>query len=213
MSDCKTQEHTSILPCISILEQLKKHIYNKKLRLCMKWYETNYVNHRDWILDNLNLLSLDAKEAIVILMIDFMNEHHLKTTIEDLAKRTNLTNEEMNEVLSLLCAKKYLEIKAANNGDIRFVLNGLFETDVARDEKIMDSSLFDLFESEMGRTLSQKEMQKIAEWNRTTDKKMIFYALREASAYQKLSFSYIDKILQDWKKKGLTLKQIDEGTY
>ena len=56
-------------------------------------------------------------------------------------------------------------------------------------------------------------MQKIAEWNRTTDKKMIFYALREASAYQKLSFSYIDKILQDWKKKGLTLKQIDEGTY
>ena len=113
----------------------------------MKWYEMNYVNHRDWILDNLNLLSLDAKEAIVILMIDFMNEHHLKTTIEDLAKRTNLTNEEMNEVLSLLCAKKYLEIKAANNGDIRFVLNGLFETDVARDEKIMDSSLFDLFES------------------------------------------------------------------
>ena len=114
---------------------------------------------------------------------------------------------------SLLCAKKYLEIKAANNGDIRFVLNGLFETDVARDEKIMDSSLFDLFESEMGRTLSQKEMQKIAEWNRTTDKKMIFYALREVSAYQKLSFSYIDKILQDWKNKGLTLKQIDEGTY
>ena len=165
----------------------------------MKWYEMNYVNHRDWILDNLNLLSLDAKEAVVILMIDFMNEHHLKTTIEDLAKRTNLTNEEMNEVLSLLCAKKYLEIKAANNGDIRFVLN--------------DSSLFDLFESEMGRTLSQREMQKIAEWNRTTDKKMIFYALREASAYQKLSFSYIDKILQDWKNKGLTLKQIDEGTY
>lgn len=30
----------------------------------------------------------------------------------------------------------FLEIKAANNGDIRFVLNGLFETDVARDEKI-----------------------------------------------------------------------------
>ena len=59
----------------------------------MKWYETNYVNHRDWILDNLNLLSLDAKEAIVILMIDFMNEHHLKTTIEDLAKRTNLKKE------------------------------------------------------------------------------------------------------------------------
>ena len=39
----------------------------------MKWYETNYVNHRDWILDNLNLLSLDAKEAIVILAMTNCN--------------------------------------------------------------------------------------------------------------------------------------------
>ena len=39
----------------------------------MKWYEQNFVNHRDWILDHLDLLGLDANEAIVVLLIDFFH--------------------------------------------------------------------------------------------------------------------------------------------
>lgn len=178
----------------------------------MKWYETNYVDHRDWILDQLNLLSLNPVETVVVLMIDFMNEHRMKITMEDLAQRCNLSIEEVNNAISLLCAKKYLEIKASSKS-VKFLLNGLFETDTAKDQKIMDASLFDLFESEFGRPLSQKEMEKISEWNRFTDKKMIIYALREASAYQKLSLPYIDKILTSWKEKGLSLEQIDEGDF
>ena len=42
---------------------------------------------------------------------------------------------------------------------------------------------------------------------------MILYALREASAYGKLSFPYIDGILREWKKKNLTVKQIESGEY
>ena len=38
-------------------------------------------------------------------------------------------------------------------------------------------------------------------------------SLRGLSDKTGINFSYIDKILQDWKNKGLTLKQIDEGTY
>ena len=178
----------------------------------MKWYETNYVNHRDWILEYLNLLSLDTKETIVVLMIDFMNEHHIKITTDDLAKRCNLSNEELNEVLSILCAKKYLEIKASQRS-VKFILDGLFESDIARDEKILDSPLFDAFETELGRPLTQKEMEKISEWNRSTDRKMILYALRAACTYQKLSIPWIDKTITDWKTRGLTLKQIDEGRY
>ncbi len=178
----------------------------------MKWYETNYVNHRDWILENLSLLSLDTKEAIVVLMIDFMNEHHMRITTDDLAKKCNLTDEELNSVLSLLCAKKYLDIKASQRS-VKFILNGLFESDTAKEEKILDSPLFDAFETEFGRPLTQKEMEKIAEWNRSTDRKMILYALRAARAYQKLNIAWIDKTLSDWKTRGLTLKQIDEGRY
>lgn len=176
----------------------------------MKWYEQKFVNHRDWILDHLDLLGLDAKETVVVLLIDFFNEHHDAISMDLLAKRSSLSEVELNEVLSVLTAKKYLTIKA-NTKEVRFDINGLFETDTARDEAVLDSSLYDVFESEFGRPLNTIEMQKISEWNRTIDKKLIMLALREASAYQKKNFAYIDKVLSDWKASGKTVEMVEEG--
>jgi initiation of chromosome replication len=87
-------------------------------------------------------------------------------------------------------------------------LSGLFETDVARVENILDRSLIDTFETEFGRTLSQNEMQKISDWNKVTDKRLIIAALREASAYQHLNLGYIEKILSDWKQKKITADSV-----
>lgn len=174
----------------------------------MKWYEQNFVNRRDWILDHLDLLGLDANETILVLLIDFMNEHHIPVSLEILRKKTGLSMEEVDKTVSTLCARRYLEIRASAR-EVRFLLNGLFETDTARSERILDSSLFDTFETEFGRPLSNQEMTKISDWNRTTDKKMILYALRQASAYRHLSISYIDKILETWKTEGKTPEMIE----
>lgn len=176
----------------------------------MKWYEQKFVNHRDWILDHLQQLGLKPNELTVVLVIDFMNEHHDRITIDQLAKQTNLTIDEVNSVVSVLCAKKYLEIKASSKS-IKFLLNGLFEADMAQEQSAVDAPLFDLFETEFARPLSEREMAKISDWNRTTDRKLIIYALREASAYQKLKISYIDSILKDWKEKGYSVQMIEEG--
>lgn len=176
----------------------------------MKWYEQNFVSHRDWVLDHLDLLGMDAKETVVVLLIDFFNEHHYDISLDILAKKSCFSMEELNEVLSVLAAKKYLSITASSEGVV-FSLAGLFETDTARTEAILDSSLYSVFEEEFGRTLSSVEMEKISEWNRNNDKKMILLALREASAYQKKSFGYIDHILADWKKSGATFETIEEG--
>ncbi len=43
-----------------------------------------------------------------------------------------------------------------------------------------DQSLFDLFESEFGRPLSQMELQRMADWLKDYEQKLICYALREA---------------------------------
>ncbi|MBQ7993552.1 MAG: DnaD domain protein [Solobacterium sp.] len=174
----------------------------------MKWYEQNFVNRRDWILDHLELLGLDANETILVLLIDFFNEHNIPVTMEILHKKTGLTMEQVDQSISTLCAKKYLEIRASAK-KVRFILNGLFDTDTARSERVLDSSLFDTFETEFGRPLSNMEMTKISDWNRTTDKKLILYALRQASAYQHLSINYIDKILNDWKTEGRTVEMIE----
>ena len=176
----------------------------------MKWYEEKYIHRRDWILDHLELLGLDGNELMTVMLIDFMNEHHMTITIEYLHKKTGLSLEETNRVISTLCAKKYLNICAAAN-EVRFDLSGLFETDVAKEARMIDSSLFSTFENEFGRTLSQAEMQKISDWNKEFDKVLILYALREASIYDKLSVGYIDRILHDWQMKNITVRDIEEG--
>ena len=176
----------------------------------MKWYEQNFVNRRDWVLDHLDLLGLDAEETVLVLLIDFMNEHRIPIDLESLHKKSGLSMEKTDSVISCLCAKKYLEIKASARA-VRFSLKGLYETDTARSERILDHSLFETFETEFGRTLSANEMAKISEWNRTTDKKLILYALREASAYRQLKIAYIDRILSSWKTKGLTAADYEEG--
>ncbi len=51
-------------------------------------------------------------------------------------------------------------------------------------------------------------MQKISDWNKVTDKRLIIAALREASAYQHLNLGYIEKILSDWKQKNITADSI-----
>lgn len=174
----------------------------------MKWYEQNFINRRDWILDHLELLGLDANETILVMLIDFMNDHRIPVSLEILHKKTGLNMEEVDKTVSTLCAKRYLEIRASAR-EVRFLLDGLYETDTAKSERILDSSLFDTFETEFGRPLSNQEMAKISDWNRTTDKKMILYALRQASAYRHLSVPYIDKILATWKTEGKTLEMIE----
>ena len=161
----------------------------------MKWYEQNYVNHRDWILDNVEELGLDSQELVLVLLIDFYNEHHMEISLETLSKKCHLEMDELDRIISVLCARKYLDIKASSKR-IRFVLDGLFEANTARDRSVMDVSLFELFEQEFGRTLSQKEMQKISDWNREYERRQIIDALREASTYQKMSLSYIEAILK-----------------
>ena len=178
----------------------------------MKWYEQKYVNHRDWILDNIELLNLTHTDLITVLVIDFLNEHHMTITSDVLCAKTRLSKKDLDIVLGGLCAKKYLDIQA--QGDkVSFILDGLFDIDIAHDTRVTESPLFDLFETEFGRPLSQYEMKKISEWNHMYDKQMIIYALRTASAYQKMNLAYIDKILCNWRDKNVSLEMIEAGKY
>ncbi len=175
----------------------------------MKWYEEKYVSRRDWILDHLELLGMTGDEALTVLLIDFMNQYNMEITIEMLAKKTGLDMEKTNRIVSVLCAKNYLQIKTSGMR-VNFLLDGLFETDTANEQKVMDRPLLESFENEFGRPLSQREMEKISEWNRTIDRRLIIYALREASVYRKLNLTYIEALLKKWIQGGLSADMIEE---
>ncbi len=178
--------------------------------LKMKWYEQRFVNRRDWILDHLEYLGLSEKETVLVLLMDFMNENRIPITIDVLAQRTGMSETDVDETIAVLYAKKYLDIRASGKR-VSFRLDGLFETDVAKEESVIDRSVFDLFESEMKRPLTQKDMEKITDWNRTYDKRLVILALREASIYQSVSIPYIDKILHEWARKGLSAEMVEKG--
>jgi DNA replication protein len=167
----------------------------------MKWYEQKYVNRRDWILDNLENLKLSPQELTVVMTIDFYNENRTDISMDILQKKTGLDMDELNRVVSVLCARHYLDIMASSR-NVQFRLDGLFDTDTAKDIRVMDSPLIELFEEEFGRPMTSNEMQKISEWNRIYPRKTIIHALREASAYQKRSMSYVESVLRNTGRKG-----------
>lgn len=174
-----------------------------------KWYKEKFINRRNWILDHLDELSVSAEETLVLLLIDFMNEYQISVSHQVLAKKLKKSDDEIDDILSRLSAKGFLNLEL-RDGRIIFEIDGIFE---GEQEKpiTMDTSLFDQYETEFGRPLSQMEMQRLAEWTNTYHQKMIIYALREALTYDKKSFDYIERILIEWKKRGLTPEEYEEG--
>ena len=71
--------------------------------------------------------------------------------------------------------------------------------------------IIELYEERFNRLLSQRELQIICQWTEEYDDKLLRYAFREMLVQDKNSVDYVDRILLDWKKRGLTAEQYEEG--
>lgn len=171
------------------------------------WWKESFIDRKAWILQNYPFFKLSLGEGMVLLMIEHFNSACKQINLATMAAQLNLSEEEVDQILSILCAKKYLQIKA-NGKQVSFHLDGLYQTKIAHETKVMDDSIFDLFESEFARPLSEKEMTMLSDWIRQYDQKMVVYALREAMILQKKNFNYIDRILSDWQSKGITAQSL-----
>ncbi|MFV0380239.1 MAG: DnaD domain-containing protein [Anaerorhabdus sp.] len=174
----------------------------------MKWYEARYVNKRDWIIENLEFLNLSPNEFQLINIIDFLNDFNDIITHELLCKKMCITKDELDNLLAVLMAKNYLSIKA-HKAEVKFILDGLYETETAKYEGIVNRDIYDLFENEFARPLTENELRKINEFLKKYEKKLVIYALREASTYKVLNIPYVEKILREWKSKGISIEKIE----
>lgn len=177
-----------------------------------KWYKHSYINRANWILENYANLNLSCEEGILVLLINHANESHMALSQDSLAALSGMSIAQVDKAIALLCAKQYLTIRAAITG-IEFDLNGLFEAETAKSEKASSQSLFDVFESEFARPLTQNEMMKISDWSKQFDQRMVLYALKEAALYKKVSIPYIAAILEEWRKRGYTVGMIEKGKH
>ncbi len=78
-------------------------------------------------------------------------------------------------------------------------------------QKLYGTPIIELYEERFNRLLSQRELQIICQWKEEYDDKLLRYAFREMLVQDKNSVDYVDRILLDWKKRGLTAEQYEKG--
>ena len=171
-------------------------------------WNSNYFNRRNWILENLESLHVDTREAMVLLLIDYYNEIHEMITHEIIAQKCKMDVDEVEEIFLSLSNYGYLSIDMSD-GNLFFNIEGVYHTQETGDA--INPSLLETFEFEFKRPLSSYEMQRILDMSSLYDERRVICALNEAVVYEKLDLNYIERILTSWMNKGLSIEDLENG--
>ncbi len=168
----------------------------------------------------LNYKSLKMTSEELILIIYLLNEADIFNP-KKIADEMHLKMPEVLELVNSLEEKGILEINVRKNNNLRedyidfknlynklafLIIN---ENIVNKDKE--EENLFDCFEKEFARTLSPVEYELINGWKEIGySEELIILALKEAVFNGVTNLRYIDKILYDWKRKGLNDKEAVE---
>lgn len=174
----------------------------------MDW-NAPYLDHRTWILDHLQDLHLEPKEALTLLLIDLYNDMHVTLHHEMIGEKLGIENEEVESIFLSLSDKGYLNIRYAA-GAIQFDIEGVYSQRLKSDPAA-HRSLIEEFEAEFKRPLSSMEMERILQMGANYDPRMVICALNEAAVYDKRNLNYIENILISWTEKGLSVEDVESG--
>lgn len=185
---------------------------------------TNHVSIPSKLLTSYKTMGLNETELMVLLQIHrFIVQGNYFPTIEELTNILTIDDKDCSGILRKLIQKNLLKIESHENNkqqlseaySLEPLWKKLFEPEKIEKPETEDGSLFILFEQEFGRPLSPFEIETINTWL-DVDKitpSLIKAALRESVLMAKLNFKYIDRILREWKKKGIsTVEQAREAT-
>ena len=91
-----------------------------------KWFEKDYIDRISYILSEFETINLNAEEGMVVLLIQFYNDH--KQTIEaaSIAQKLKVDVDRIDEIINGLSEKGYLKISFTNR-TLEFNLDGIFE--------------------------------------------------------------------------------------
>ncbi|MGI6154960.1 MAG: DnaD domain protein [Enterococcus lemanii] len=188
--------------------------------------QTTYSN---LVLDNYRKIGLTNEEFLLWLQLFRYNEagNHFPD-LAMIASQLSFTQQEIYYLLNQLVQKQVVQIistkdtsgKIVDHYDLSLIFNKIAvlkeqekmtQTKEKEQEKIRE--LYQSFEAEFGRPLSQIEFQRIGQWldEDHYQVELIQLALREAVLNQAYSLNYIDRILLSWERKNIrTSQQVQE---
>ncbi len=172
------------------------------------------------LLMNYSKLKIDEKALVVLIYL--MNDKTSAFNPKKISDDLSISVPEILQIIDNLCTSDIISIELKKVNDVReefinleqlytklayFIVN---EEEVV--ETVKNSNIYDIFEQEFGRTLSPIEYELINGWIEAEfSEEVIILALKEAVFNGVSNLRYIDKILYEWKKKGLNSKEAIEN--
>jgi len=166
-------------------------------------------------LKNYRKLNISSDEFIVILTIMDMGNKVIYDPIS-IANELNMDKMMVMEIINNLVEKNILLIISEKNNrkTLEYIsLELLYEKiiniikDVSDIDVVVSNSVFEIFEKELGKTLSPMQYEQIKEWiGRGVSEELIIEALKEAVINGTNNFRYIDTIINKWMDKGYKTK-------
>lgn len=163
------------------------------------------------LFQNYKKIGLTDQELIIITyIINTSSIFNPKQISNDL----NITLNEVMETMENLSSKGITKLELKKIGNIRneyINLDGLYEKlafKILNKEEEKKTSIYDIFETEFGRTISPMEYEIINAWiENGTSEETIILALKEATYNGVSNLRYIDKIISEWSKKGIKTRE------
>lgn len=165
------------------------------------------------LLTNYTKLGLNETELVLVLqLIYFFKEKNNFPTPAELAEPLTISEKHCSDILMKLIQKDLLTIEPRENEQgqiseaysVQPLLEKLYSEEKEQEENTT-GTIFILFEQEFGRPISPFEIEMINTWldEDKISPALIKAGLRESVLMGKLNFKYIDRILREWKKKGI----------
>ena len=161
------------------------------------------------LLDNYKKLNLTENDVATLLMIDHLiNDGNLFITAELLSLKMALPIQEIDKIFADLLTRGFIEYSVSNNSTVttlkplRDKLLKEFQLRLTAEqaENQYDfSSIFAIYDSTLGRNLSQVEQSKIKEWvSLGYSEAKIIDALKEAVSKDSKTLIAVEKVLLQW---------------
>ena len=154
-------------------------------------------------------LKLDEKELIFLIYI--INNPDFNPEV--ISKDLNIKTQDVLSLINTLSKKDIIKIESKNINNVRteYISFDEFYNKLAliimEEDDVEESTIYDVFEKEFGRTLSSMEYEIIGAWlEQNFSEELIVLALKEAVYNGVYKLNYIDKILYTWRKKGIQNK-------
>lgn len=152
---------------------------------------------------------LSLNEFFVLMYLD--NSFNDIFDLELISKTLGMNSSIVMEAFNSLIVKKLVTLETSKDADGRYneivnlnmIYSNMEENTIKEVEEDQKEDIFQIFERELGRTISSFEMELINGWLVTgLNEELIVGALKEAVYNGATSFRYIDAILHEWQKKG-----------